>query len=119
MQNSGDEKPFVLRTSGNKDVEMNRGLEQLAEVIEIAYSLFTDSFFTNGFGDPFISLKKNEPEIYQRFNRTIIERTVAESKYYGNISFSGKFLTVSSPDIENYIEDLDIIWTVVWRFRLH
>ena len=118
MENPADEKPFVLRTAGNKDVEMRRGLEQLAQVIEIAYSLFTEPFFTKGFGDPFISIKKNDPEIYQRFNRTIIERTVAESHYYGNISFSGEFLTVSSPDIESYIEDLDIIWTVIDRYKL-
>jgi len=54
----------------------------------------------------------DRPELYKRFNRTIIERTIVESAYYGKLRFENTFLSIAGKGIEMVLKELVEIVTL-------
>ncbi|QNN42618.1 hypothetical protein [Pedobacter roseus] len=116
MKDERDTLPFVLKTIAAEGESRLRGLDQLADIIEIAYALFQDSVLIDEIGDPFVRLLEQK-SVYENFNRTLIETIIAECRFYAKVDFNGAFITVESKGVENSLKDLEVIWLVVEGIR--
>lgn len=117
MKEEKDTLPFVLKTIAGEDESRLRGLDQLADIIEIAYALFQDKILIDEFGDPFVRIMEQK-SVYENFNRALIETIIAENRFYAKVDFNGTFITVDSRSIENSLKDLEVIWLVVQGIRI-
>ncbi|MHB1178271.1 MAG: hypothetical protein ACYCZO_08075 [Daejeonella sp.] len=116
MEEEKEDIPFVFKTIAGENESRYRGLPQLAEIMEIAYELFLNKFLNEKTGDPFQKYMKDK-SFYDTFNRALIETTIAENKFYGEVMFDGTSLTVSSQGIEECLRDLKIIWLITQEMK--
>ncbi|QXU42845.1 hypothetical protein [Pedobacter sp. D749] len=107
-----ENKPFIFKTIGAQGELRYRGLDQMADILQIAYDLFQDPYLTDDLGDPFIGILETNPNEHKTFNRSIIERTILDCNNYGKIKFGGKHISVCSQGIENSLSELEMIWFV-------
>ncbi len=94
--------PFILKV-GSFDEPAPRGLRQLAEILNLNYRIFDHPIFNIDAGihriDPF-EAAMDVPEMYKRFNRTIVERTIYQANFFSGFKVDNAFLTVRGQGIE-------------------
>lgn len=112
MNQLSENRPFIFKTIVQNGELRNRGLKEMADILQIAYDLFQTPFLNESLGDPFLEILKDDPREHERFNRTEIERTILDCRTYGRINFDGKFIVVSSQGIENSLAELEMIWVI-------
>ncbi|WP_316763672.1 hypothetical protein [Pedobacter aquatilis] len=117
MNQLSENRPFIFKTIGKNGELRSRGLDQMADILQIAYDLFQDPFLNESLGDPFLELLEHHPEEHEKFNRTEIERTIMDCQTYEKIKLEGKYITVTSQGIENSLEELEMIWFVANDLR--
>lgn len=107
--NDFDTIPTILR---NASMESERpwSLKQMRELLVIAYQLTNHPLLGNWKGhDPvdLFYIRDFDAEKFKRFNRTLIERTIAQSAYYGEADTGHGVLTMTSKGIEYAILNLE------------
>ncbi|QPH38885.1 hypothetical protein [Pedobacter endophyticus] len=71
MKDEKDALPFVFKTIAAEGESRLRGLDQFADILEIAYALFQDKILIDEIGDPFVGLLEQK-SVYENFNRTFL-----------------------------------------------
>ena len=112
MNQLSENRPFIFKTISEDGELRNRGLDQMADILQIAYDLFQDPFLNGSLGDPFLKILEDHPEEHEKFNRTEIERTIMDCQTYEKIKFEGRYITVISQGIEKSLAELEMIWFV-------
>jgi len=101
--------PEIL-TNYNFENERPRNLRQMGVVLKVTYEMLEHPLLKSYQGhdpiDPF--LDKLDSEYCKRFNRTIIERTIAQASYFSQIDLENGVLMMKSKGIELSI---DIVYT--------
>lgn len=84
-----------------------RSLTMMGEALSLAYDLIEHPALLDRDDRKDLFLEAMQrPEFYKRFNRTVIERTIAESAHYGKVKFGDTFLILASKGIEIVLQEL-------------
>lgn len=98
---------------GSPDQPFPRSLRHLAEILNITYHLVDHPLFLEE--EPFERIDVFQqamavPEMYQNFNRTIIERTIYQANHFSGIMVNETILTLSGKGIELALSSLKDHW---------
>lgn len=112
------EIPSIL-TLGSFDLPIPRGLRQFNELLWYAYKIFDHPLMLWDTGDrrvdPFESAMEN-PEEFKRFNRTIIERTIAQAQSFADLKVADYTLTMNGQGIEMALTTFRDDWAIMNEF---
>jgi hypothetical protein len=109
------EIPAILKL-GSFDQPIPRGLRQLSESLQYAYKIFEHPLMlwdTVAKGiDPFEAAMEN-PEEFKKFNRTIIERTIAQAQGFADLKVADYTLTMNGQSIEMALTTFRDDWAIM------
>lgn len=117
-ENDFDTIPALLQHA-SMESERPRSLKQMREFLVIAYQLTNHPILGNWKGhDPvdLFYIRDFDAEKFKRFNRTLIERTIAQSAYYSQVDTGHGVLTMTSKGIEYAILNLESFYLTANKF---